>query len=212
FLTLRDHDDGDVRVRFAKLVKGLEPALAGDLLIEQNQVERTASNEGNGVFGVGGRFDLEAFVSQEHAMRFEELRLVVHPEYGFRRLRHGGNIQHEAARPSRSFPTSGPSSTRADFCRAPRLPSVRARTDELPLPRPRVTRGPRATRRASRGGARGLRRRAPGARHARRAWSVHGDEGRPRRACSNVAPDPGPSSGGASPPPNLHTCPRRVSA
>ena len=34
-------------------------------------VRRTASDEGNRVFGVGGRFDLEAFVSQEHAMRLE---------------------------------------------------------------------------------------------------------------------------------------------
>jgi hypothetical protein len=54
-------------------------------------------------------------------MRLEQFRLVVHPEHGFRRLRHGGNIQHASSRPSRSPPTI----TVFSVPRRGRLPAVR---------------------------------------------------------------------------------------
>ena len=81
-----------LRIGLAQLAERVEAALARHLLVEQDEVERAAAHHLDGVVGVGRRLDLEPFVTQEDAMRFEELRLVVDPEDGLRRLRHAQNI------------------------------------------------------------------------------------------------------------------------
>ena len=97
-LALRHHHDEEVRVGLAKLAERVEAALARHLLVEQHDVERATANHLDGVIGVRRHFDVEPFVAQEYAMRLEELRLVVNPEDGFRRLRHSQNIVGRCAR------------------------------------------------------------------------------------------------------------------
>ena len=63
----------------------------GQIVDTDGFTNATANHLGR-VVGVGGQLDLEPFVAQEHAVRFEHLRLVVDPEDGFRRLCHAPNI------------------------------------------------------------------------------------------------------------------------
>ena len=66
--------------------------LAGHLFVEQDEVEWTPAHHLHRVIGIGRCLYLEALVAQEHAVRLEQLRLVVHPEDGFRLLRHATNV------------------------------------------------------------------------------------------------------------------------
>ncbi|PYP77425.1 MAG: hypothetical protein DMD35_14910 [Gemmatimonadetes bacterium] len=51
-----------------------------------------------GVVGVRRGLDLEALITQEDAMRLEQLRLVVDPKDGLHLVRHGSNVAvHEMA-------------------------------------------------------------------------------------------------------------------
>ena len=80
----------------------LETARARHLLVEQDEVERTTSHQLGGVVGVRRGLDLEPLVTQEHAVRLEQLRLVVDPEDGLGLVRHGSNVAvHEMAEQSK---------------------------------------------------------------------------------------------------------------
>ena len=97
-LALGDHDDLKVRVDLPQLGQRLEAAHPRHLLVEKDQVERTPSHELGGVVGVRRGLDLEPFVTQEHAVWLEQLRLVVDPEDGLGLVRHGSNVAvHEKA-------------------------------------------------------------------------------------------------------------------
>ena len=156
FLALRDHDDEEVRIGLAKLAERVEAALAGHLLVEQHEVERPATNHLDGVVGVRRHFDVEPFVPQEDAVRLEELRLVVDPEDGLRRLRHAQNIVGRCA-----------GSVERSRLRCDRFPaSVRPSADPVSV-----------------SGARGARRACAAGRRARgRAGHVPGGAAGPRRA------------------------------
>ena len=79
---LRDHDNVEVRRDLAEFAKRVEPAHAGHLFIEEYEVEAAPSEQLGAVLGVRRRFNEEAFVPQEHAVRLEELGFVVDPEHG----------------------------------------------------------------------------------------------------------------------------------
>ena len=89
-LALRDHDDGEVGRELAHFLVRLEAALAGHLLIEQQQIERASPKQLYRVVGIRCRLDFVSFLAQEDAVRLEELCLVVHPQYRFRRRSHAG--------------------------------------------------------------------------------------------------------------------------
>ena len=78
-LALRDHDDRKVRVDLAQLAVAPRGRASRHLLVEQDEVERTAADHLDGVVGVRRRLDLVTLVTQEDAVRLEQLRLVVDP-------------------------------------------------------------------------------------------------------------------------------------
>jgi hypothetical protein len=81
FLALGDHHDVEIGRDLPELAKGIEAAGARHLLVEEHEIESASSQQLGAVGGVGGRFDQEAFVSQEHPMWLEELGLVVDPQH-----------------------------------------------------------------------------------------------------------------------------------
>ncbi len=85
---LGHHDDREARLDLAQVAIGLEPPLAGHLLVEQDDVDRVACKHRHRVVGVGGRQDVVAVVAQKQAVAFEQLRFVVHPEDGAPWTRH----------------------------------------------------------------------------------------------------------------------------
>ena len=91
-LALGHHDDAQIRVDLAELGERLETTRARHLLVEEDEIERTTSHQFGGVIGVGCGLDLEALVTQEHAMGLEQFRLVVDPEDGLGLVRHGSNV------------------------------------------------------------------------------------------------------------------------
>ena len=118
---------GSVGRDLAQLAKGLEPALARHLLVEEHEVVRPPAQHLDGVVGVRGRVDVVAFVSQENAVRLEELRLVVHPQDALRWKGHEGNVirqcgtglRRRAAQPSARKARQRESRACAMFSRAP---------------------------------------------------------------------------------------------
>jgi hypothetical protein len=89
---LGDHDDLESRFDLPDLLDGLETAGTWHLLVEQDEVERPTPNHLERVVGVRGGFDFEPLVTQEDAMRLEQLRLVVDPEYGLGLNRHEAKL------------------------------------------------------------------------------------------------------------------------
>jgi hypothetical protein len=128
-----------VRIGLPKLAERVETALARHLFVEQHDVEGATADHLDGVVGVRRHFDVESFVAQKDAVRLEELRLVVDPEDGFRRLRHSQNIVRRCAR-----------SREQRRLRRDRFPTaVRPGADSVSLSRPRLACGTRCPRRRS---------------------------------------------------------------
>jgi hypothetical protein len=80
FLALRDHHDRKRGIEIAQLAKRFESTLARHLLIEQHQAVRSPAQHLDRVVGVGRRVDVVSFVTQEDAVRFEQVRFVIHPQ------------------------------------------------------------------------------------------------------------------------------------
>ena len=82
FLALRHHDDIEVGRDLAELTERVQTTGARHLLVEQDEIESTPTQQLGAVGRVCRRFDPKAFVSQEHPMWLEKLRFIVHPEHG----------------------------------------------------------------------------------------------------------------------------------
>jgi hypothetical protein len=106
-VALGDHDDRDVGRDVAHLAVRLESAFPRHLLVEQEDVERAATQQLHGVVGVGGALDVVALGAEEDPVRLEQIALVVHPEDGFGARRHT-KLKVPGERPGQVFKVAAP--------------------------------------------------------------------------------------------------------
>ena len=80
-LAFRNHHHGHVRVKFFHMCQCLQPAQAGHIFVQKDDVERVLPHHVNGILAVRGRLHVIPFFFQKQDVRAEQVHLVVRPKY-----------------------------------------------------------------------------------------------------------------------------------
>ena len=70
FLALGDHDYGEVWRHLSYIAVRFEPALAGHLLVKEEQIEGMPAQHFHGIIGIAGPFHPVSLASQAHTVWF----------------------------------------------------------------------------------------------------------------------------------------------
>ena len=81
FLALGDHDYGRLRRYLLDTLQSLKSGKTGHVLVENYHVEMARLHELEGVVAVVHRYWFVAFRAEKHYVGFEQVDLVVGPEY-----------------------------------------------------------------------------------------------------------------------------------